>query len=217
MNTREIARGGLLAGFAVVLLYIGGLIPQAAPALCISAGVVSAVPLIRSFALRTSLPAKVLQVRVLLDLKCSLLVGIAILRLDDAGAKSQAQRLGHIALAVGKQSSVPLLDLRPGDRLGFLYPTVAFFQIHADWLFKICQADLSIAVTIHRCPPSARVFPDFCGFSCTYYTTNRPLCLVAQGFLYYLLYITLDIQKFQLVYLHKKQTYILVPSSVVVL
>ena len=55
MNTREIARGGLLAGFAVVLLYIGGLIPQAAPALCISAGVVSAVPLIRSFALRTSL------------------------------------------------------------------------------------------------------------------------------------------------------------------
>ena len=44
MNTREIARGGLLAGFAVVLLYIGGLIPQAAPALCI-----------RSFALRTSL------------------------------------------------------------------------------------------------------------------------------------------------------------------
>ena len=55
MNTREIARGGLLAGFAVVLLYIGGLIPQAAPALCISAGIVSAVPLIRSFALRTSL------------------------------------------------------------------------------------------------------------------------------------------------------------------
>ena len=55
MNTREIARGGLLAGFAVVLLYIGGLIPQAAPALCISAGVVSSVPLIRSFALRTSL------------------------------------------------------------------------------------------------------------------------------------------------------------------
>ena len=55
MNTREIARGGLLAGFAVVLLYIGALIPQAAPALCISAGVVSAVPLIRSFALRTSL------------------------------------------------------------------------------------------------------------------------------------------------------------------
>lgn len=54
MNTREIARGGLLAGFAVVLLYIGGLIPQAAPALCISAGVASAVPLIRSYALRTS-------------------------------------------------------------------------------------------------------------------------------------------------------------------
>ena len=45
MNTREIARGGLLAGFAVVLLYIGGLIPQAAPALCISAGIVSAVSL----------------------------------------------------------------------------------------------------------------------------------------------------------------------------
>ncbi len=54
MNTREIARGGLLAGFTVVLLYIGGLIPQAAPALCISAGIASAVPLVRSCALRTS-------------------------------------------------------------------------------------------------------------------------------------------------------------------
>ena len=48
MNTREIARGGLLAGFAVVLLYIAALIPQAAPALCISAGIVTALPLLRS-------------------------------------------------------------------------------------------------------------------------------------------------------------------------
>lgn len=48
MNTQEIARGGLLAGFAVVLLYIAALIPQAAPALCISAGIVTALPLLRS-------------------------------------------------------------------------------------------------------------------------------------------------------------------------
>ena len=36
-----------------------------------------------------------------------------------------------------------------GIRLGFLYPTVAFLQIHAHRLFEIRQADLAIAVTIH--------------------------------------------------------------------
>ena len=42
-----------------------------------------------------------------------------------------------------------LLNLWPGNHLGFLYPTVAFLQIHAHRLFEIRQADLAIAVTIH--------------------------------------------------------------------
>ena len=46
--------------------------------------------------------------------------------LNDTGAQSQTQRFGYVAFAVGKQSSVPLLNLQPGNRLGFLYPTVAF-------------------------------------------------------------------------------------------
>ena len=67
------------------------------------------------------MPTEVLQVWVLLDLQCGLLVRIAILLLNDAGSQSQAQRLGHIPFAVGKQRSVPLFNLWLGDRLGFLY------------------------------------------------------------------------------------------------
>lgn len=54
MKTREIARGGLLAGFAIVLLYIAALIPQAGPALCISAGIASALPLLHDRRLKSS-------------------------------------------------------------------------------------------------------------------------------------------------------------------
>ena len=68
-----------------------------------------------------------------------------------------------------------LLDLQSGDRLGFLYPTVAFLQIHAHRLFEIRQADLAVAVTIHSCPPGARFLLDFCQFSCSNYTTDRLL------------------------------------------
>ena len=78
------------------------------------------------FVIIAGIPEKVLQIRVLLDLKRGLLIGIAVLRLNDAGAQSQTQRLGHIPFAVGKQSGVPLLNLQPRDRLCFLYPTVSF-------------------------------------------------------------------------------------------
>ena len=78
------------------------------------------------FVIIAGIPTEVLKIRVLLDLKCSLLVGVAILRLNDAGAQGQPQWFGYITFAVGKQSGVPLLNLQPGDRLGFLYPTVAF-------------------------------------------------------------------------------------------
>ena len=47
MGARDIARGGLLAAVAFVLLYLGGVSPYAAVAACIAAGVTSAVPLIR--------------------------------------------------------------------------------------------------------------------------------------------------------------------------
>ncbi len=129
------------------------------------------------FVIIARVPTEVLKIRVLLDLKCCLFVRIAILRLNDAGSQSQTQWLGHIAFAVGKQSGVPRLDLQPRNRLGFLHPTAAFLQIHANWLLKVCQADLPIAVTIHSRPPYARVLLVFCCFPCTYYTTNGPLCL----------------------------------------
>ena len=71
--------------------------------------------------------AEILQVRVLLDLERGLLVRIAILRLDDAGAQRQTQRLGYVPFTIGKQRSVPLFNLRPRDRLGLLDPSVSLF------------------------------------------------------------------------------------------
>lgn len=78
------------------------------------------------FIIIVGVPTEVLRVQVLLDLKCSLLIKIAILRLGNTGSQSQLLRLGHIAFVVGKQSGIPLLDLQPWNRLGFLHPTVAF-------------------------------------------------------------------------------------------
>lgn len=54
MNTKEIARGGLLAAVAVALLYIGGAVMHIGPAACLVAGVVSAVPLLRRARLKTA-------------------------------------------------------------------------------------------------------------------------------------------------------------------
>ena len=54
MNTREIARGGLLAAVAVALLYIGGAATYMGVACCVAAGVTSAVPLVRRARLRTA-------------------------------------------------------------------------------------------------------------------------------------------------------------------
>lgn len=54
MNAKEVARGGLLAAAAVVLLYMGSLMPWAGVALCIMAGVSSAVPLLRRSRLKTA-------------------------------------------------------------------------------------------------------------------------------------------------------------------
>lgn len=116
------------------------------------------------FIITAGIPTEVLQVRVLLDLQCSLLIGIAIFRLNDAGAKGQPQRFGCVALAVGKQRSAPLLNLPQGIRLGFLYPTAALFQIHVNWLLEICLADLPITAAIHSCPPGARFFLIFAVF-----------------------------------------------------
>ena len=52
------------------------------------------------FVIIARIPAEVLQVRVLLDLKRGFLVRIAILRLNDAGAQGQTQRFSHIAFPV---------------------------------------------------------------------------------------------------------------------
>lgn len=55
MNTKEIARGGLLTAAAVALLYIGGTVTYIGPAACLVAGVTSAVPLLRRSRLKTAL------------------------------------------------------------------------------------------------------------------------------------------------------------------
>ena len=54
MNTKEIARGGLLAAAAVALLYVGGTATYIGPAACLVAGVASAVPLLRRARLKTA-------------------------------------------------------------------------------------------------------------------------------------------------------------------
>ena len=54
MNTKDIARGGLLAAAAVALLYVGGTATYVGVAACVAAGVTSAVPLLRRARLRTA-------------------------------------------------------------------------------------------------------------------------------------------------------------------
>ena len=54
MNTKEIARGGLLAAAAVALLYVGGTAISVGPAACLVAGVTSAVPLMKHVRLKTA-------------------------------------------------------------------------------------------------------------------------------------------------------------------
>ena len=54
MNTKEIARGGLLAAPAVALLYVGGGAISVGPAACLVAGVTSAVPLLKRARLKTA-------------------------------------------------------------------------------------------------------------------------------------------------------------------
>ena len=129
------------------------------------------------FIVIAGIAAEILQVRILLNLKGGLLVGIAVLCLNDTGTQRQPKRLCHIALAVGKQSGVLLLDFQPRNCLGFLDPTVALLQIHANRLLEICQTDLAVAVSIHSRPPSARFWTNSLPFPCTHFTIYRLPCL----------------------------------------
>lgn len=54
LNTKDIARGGLLAAAAVALLYIGAAASYIGVAACLVAGVTSAVPLLRRARLKTA-------------------------------------------------------------------------------------------------------------------------------------------------------------------
>ena len=54
------------------------------------------------FIIITRIPAEILKIWVLLDLKRGFLVRIAILRLNDAGSQGQTQRFSHIAFPVGE-------------------------------------------------------------------------------------------------------------------
>ena len=54
------------------------------------------------FVIIARIPAEILKIWILLDLKRGFLVRIAILRLNDAGSQGQPQRLGRIAFPVGE-------------------------------------------------------------------------------------------------------------------
>ena len=54
------------------------------------------------FVIIARIPAEILKIWVLLNLKRGFLVRIAILRLNDAGSQGQTQRLGHIAFPVSE-------------------------------------------------------------------------------------------------------------------
>ena len=54
------------------------------------------------FVIIARIPAEILKIWVLLNLKRGFLVRIAILRLNDAGSQGQPQRLGRIAFPVGE-------------------------------------------------------------------------------------------------------------------
>lgn len=54
MNTKDIARGGLLAAAAVALLYVGAAATYVGAAACLVAGVTSAVPLLRHARVKTA-------------------------------------------------------------------------------------------------------------------------------------------------------------------
>ena len=73
-------------------------------------------------------------------------------------------RLADIALAVGKQGGIAVLNLQPGNCLRLLDPTIVFLQIHAYRLLEICQADLPVAVSIHSVPQVQGFCPIFVTF-----------------------------------------------------
>ena len=60
--------------------------------------------------------AKILQIRILLDLQHYFFVGIAILPLNQAGTQCQLKRLGYIAGARWEQISILFFDFIPWDR-----------------------------------------------------------------------------------------------------
>ena len=129
------------------------------------------------FIVIAGISTEVLQIGVLLNLQSCFFVRVTIFRLDDAGAQRKAQRFGYIPLAVGKQGGIAVFNLQPGNCLGFLDPTVALLQIHANRLLEICQTDLAVAVSIHSRPPSARFWTNSLPFPCTHFTIYRLPCL----------------------------------------
>ena len=125
--------------------------------------------------------AEVLQIRILLNLKCRFFIRIAIFCLNDAGTQSKTQWLCNIPFSVSKQGRVPFFDIQSGNRLGLLHPAIAFFQMHTYRLLEICQTDLPVAVFVHTRHPACKLFGLFCRFPCKNYTTNRRQSLALQG------------------------------------
>ena len=129
------------------------------------------------FIVIAGITTEVLQIRILLNLQSGFFVGITVLSLNDAGSQGQAQRLCHIALTIGEQPGIASLNIRPGYCLRLFDPAITFFQIHTYRLLEIRKTDLTVTVSIHSRPPSARFFAHFPLFPCPYYTTEAALCL----------------------------------------
>ncbi len=53
----------------------------------------------------------------------------------------------------------------------FLYPAIAFFQMHTSRLLEIRQTDLTVAAFVHTVTSCASFLTCFNGFPCTAYTT----------------------------------------------
>ena len=131
-----------------------------------------------------------MQIRVLLNLKYGLPVGVTIFRLDDAGTQRKAQRFGYIALTIGEQPGIASLNIQPGYCLRLFEPAISFFQIHTYRLLEIRKTDPTVTVPINNCPPSARFFTHFPLFPCSYSTTEAALCLDITAFFDYSVNIT---------------------------
>ena len=102
--------------------------------------------------------AEVLKIRTLLNHLRHFNVGKAIFRLNNAGAQSQPQGLGHVALLIGEQRRIAFLDGSPRDGHGLLRPPIVLMQLHSYRLTKFVDVDLPIVKFVHPASALCKLF-----------------------------------------------------------